>query len=221
MNEINAKLSSIGIALLGNREYCADPEQTIIQALKEVGEDRKLLSLVIGWIEEFSDLVHVERLRVLAKNCAALELAWLGGIASYAAEKDRRFEAITSFVKKTLGENWKGITASKLDKLAAKRKGKDEHFAKFGIIIPHLEPASEKKLHTRMHVLSQHPWFRLRVLFGPCWRADIAWEILRDQNQTPYKVAKTLGCNTETAYRNWRALEEAEAYKLLNIRIAG
>ena len=220
MSVLNSKLSSLGIALLSKSEYCADPEQTIIQALKEVAEDRKLLSLMIGWIEEFSDLVHVERLRALAKKCSASELAWLGGIASYAAEKDRRFEAITSFVTKTLGEEWKGTTVSKLDKLAAKRKGKDEHFSRFSIVIPKLEPASEKKLHTRTHVLSQHPWLRLRVLFGPCWRADIAWEILRDPKQTPYRAAKTLGCNTETAYRNWKALEEADIENLLNLKAA-
>ncbi len=218
MNDLNAKLSSLGIALLSEKAYCADPERTLIEALSYFGEDRKLLSLIIGWILEFSDLIHVERLRALAKRCSNEELAWLGGISSYAAERDRRFESLVNFVTKQLGEKAKPLSASKLDKLAAQRKGKDRHFYRFGITIPQLDPAPEKKLHTRLHVFSYHPWLRLRSLFGPCWRADIAWELLRDREQTPYRAAKTLGCNTETAYRNWKALIEANAHSMLNIK---
>ncbi|MBI2603002.1 MAG: hypothetical protein HYW48_08095 [Deltaproteobacteria bacterium] len=63
--------------------------------------------------------------------------------------------------------------------------------------------------------MRHHFWLRLRALFGANWRADIVWQIYLNPDQTPYQVVKTIGCNTETAYRNWKALEQANVREFL------
>ena len=102
-------------------------------------------------------------------------------------------------------------------RLVAERKGRDEHFESFGLLIPRVLPAKPAKLLKRETTLRQHPWLRLRALFGANWRADIVWLMIQQPEMTPYQVSRRLGCNTETAYRNHRLLKEVDAPALLKL----
>lgn len=145
------------------------------------------------------------------------ELSWLGGMAAHAAVFDRRWRVVTKAVRQRLGPGIQRLQSSDLDLLVAERKGRDEHFEAYGLLIPRVFPARQAKLLKREATLRQHPWLRLRALFGANWRADIVWHMIRQPELTPYQISRKLGCNTETAYRNYKLLREADAPALLKV----
>lgn len=217
MNKLMAHWNTLGIAFKEKFHLPADPEITLLKSLSFLQEERKFLSLILTWLNEYGHLVHVERIKSLARDLSPQEMAWLGGIASTMARRDRRWLSIERMVNQSIKIPRKGFPTSKLDVLVAKKNGRDIHFDKFGLVIPKLTPAKSTKLFSRKKVIRNHPWLRLRALFGANWRADIVWKMLQDAQQTPYQVAKKLGCTTETAYRNWYALEEADALGWLKL----
>ena len=75
--------ASLGIAFNAGSKNCVDPETALIALVSslEFPEDKKMMGLALLWLKHFSKLVHVERLKTLAKNLGALELALLGAIA--------------------------------------------------------------------------------------------------------------------------------------------
>jgi hypothetical protein len=217
MDNIGQAWASLGIAFSAKAREVSDPERTLVETLSLLQDERKFVGLILAWIGEYGDLVHVQRLRSLAKEIPLSDLCWLGGIASHAALFDKRWLVIVKAAEKARANDKRRLSTSKLDRLVSRKKGRDKHFAAFGLTIPVVQPASAKKLLDRGQVLKHHPWLRLRALFGTNWRADIAWLMLQDAEQTPYQVAKTLGCNMETAYRNWKALKEANATTALRV----
>lgn len=217
MSKLINRWASLGIAFSARASAPADPEATIIETLSQMKEDRKFLGLLLGWLREYGDLVHIQRLRSLAVAIPVEERCWLGGVARHAGKFDHRWHAIVNAVQKGWHSDPPEIVTSKLDRLVAKKNSSDQEFAAFGITIPTAKVADSKKLRLRSRVLKEHGWLRLRALFGSNWRADIAWLMLQDAEQTPYQVAKVLGCNMETAYRNWKALKEADATAILNV----
>lgn len=167
------------MAVLSEDSEPADPEKTLLECLTLFQDDRKLLALILTWIESYGDLIHIERLCTLAKSRALLELAWLGGVASHASQNDSRWSTVVRFVEKKLANQRRRFETSQLDSIAVKRKEKDSHFAKFGLTIPTVTPAGTKKLRARSATIQTNTWFRLRLLFGTNWRADIAMAMLQ------------------------------------------
>ncbi len=186
----------------------------MVESIVFLSEDIKTLKLVLSWLQNYEDLLHLERLKALLKIAPMTTKAWLGGIAQFGSAK--RWAPI---IRDLEGIQLKEVEKNEFTNLQIKRLGADPNFKKYGIKIPIIDLTGlEKKLLSREHVLENHFWLRLRVLFGANWRADIAWQMYLDPNQTPYQVAKTLGCNAETAYRNWKALELANAKEFLRPR---
>ncbi len=209
---------NLGIAFAFNKSETnhADPEKTLLQALKEFNEDKKMLKLTLAWLKEYGQLVHVERLRALAVSLSAAELAWLGGLALYQVENaDFRWRAIVQFVEKKLGNPSPQFLISPFEELQAKRLGADPCFKKFGLSIPLTVASDAKKIRSRQHVVAGNLWLRTRTLFGTNWRADIATVMVEHLVETPYQASKLLGCNYETASRNWKSLKEAQIETLL------
>ncbi len=204
---------NLGIAFAANesRAKNADPERTLIASLREFQGDRKLLKLVLAWLSSFGDLVHVERVKALAADLPASELAWLGGVASHQVDVsgDRRWSTVVEYVKKRLGSPMPRFETSRLDQLQAEKAGVDKGFDAFGISIPHSEAADPKKIRPRADAVAGCLWLRMRTLFGTNWRADVATVMLLGTAKTSYQAGKALCCSTETAYRNWNALQEA------------
>lgn len=217
MDRLSSLWLSLGVAFAGETKEAADPEGTLIETLSVLQEERKFLGLILAWIQEYGDFIHVERIKALAKNLSSLELAWLGGIALHVVGIDKRWNIIVQFAEDYKKKQRRRFKMSKLDELAAKRKGYDRAFKKFGLTIQTVQMAKKTKLLKKSHTLKRHPWLKLRALFGANWRADIAWMMIKRPNQTPYQVAKYLGCNVETAYRNWSSLKDVNAPALLNV----
>ena len=213
---------NLGVAFAINESGTknADPEQTLLASLCEFQDDRKLLKLALAWLGEYGDLVHVERIKALAAERSAVELAWLGGIARHQTEgvhsrADRRWHTVAEMVRKRLGVPCPRFQTSQLDELLARKNGADQGFQPYGLTIPGADPADPKKLYLRPHAIQGNLWLRMRALFGTNWRADVATVMLLGRAKTSYQAEKLLGCSTETAYRNWNALKEADLLTML------
>ncbi len=220
-DDIRDRWENLGIAFAINSSKAsdADPEATLVESLKEFQNDRKLLALILAWLKEFGDLVHVERVKAMIPNLSANELAWLGGLAQHqvthsASNRNSRWQSIVATAQKHLGKPAPLFETSKLDNLQSERNGEDESFALFGLRIPKVLPADSRKIRSR-DIIKKNLWLRMRLLFGTNWRADVATTILLELAKTSYQAGKVLGCSSETAYRNWNALKEVEIERLL------
>jgi hypothetical protein len=52
---------------------------------------------------------------------------------------------------------------------------------------------------------------------GSNFRADVAFLYVSKRVDGPADAARALGCSRDTAYRNWRALEDADVRRLLRL----
>lgn len=209
---------SLGIAFVVNASGTrhADPERTLLQTLREFEDQRKMLRLVLAWLRSYGALVHVERIKALAGDLPAGQLAWLGGLAEHQTQQgDLRWRSISQMIKHILGTPAPRFEMPKLDTLQVARKGEDLHFKEFGLVIPTVEPAEPKKLYSFNAGVRNNIWLRMRILFGTNWRADAATVMILGLAKNPYQAEQILGCAKETAYRNWRALKEADVEQLL------
>jgi len=203
--------ASLGIAFNSSEhKTCVDPETAIIELISssEFPEDKKMMGLALLWLEHFSKLVHVERLKILTKNLGAFELALLGSIARKCVSfGDYRWRMIEKIAQaKNSGKPVFSIGDSET---FIKMRGLDEDFAVFGIRVGPVCPDNSKKLLNRQAVISRNTWLKNRLLFGSNVRADIATLISLKRAETGYAAAKILGCSPNAAYRNWKDLEEA------------
>jgi hypothetical protein len=201
--------ASLGIAFHQSTQKKSDPESALISLIQsnEFPDDKKMMGLALLWLTHYSKLVHVERLRTLAKKLSPLELAVLGAIASKCAKNgDHRWKAIVKYSKQlTRGKNFTAGDSENFIKM----RGLDPEFAEFGLHIAPIFPDDSKKLLSRREILKRNDWLKYRVLFGTNMRADVASVISLNLADTAYAAAKLLGCSLNTAYRNWNDLEEA------------
>ena len=215
------ELAALGIAFVTDDqalELEPDPERTFLKSISEWNTQRKTLKLLLAWMDSYGDLFHVERLRSLADSLSAVEIAWLGGFASYrVSKKDLRWQAIERYCFSKLGKPMPRFATSNLDILQAERKGKDPHFEKFGLILQILEPSDSKKIYLREATLKRNGWLRFRLLFGSNFRADMAYLFLREKASNAFQAEKFLGCSRETAYRLWKAFQEVDCSKILKV----
>lgn len=207
-----------------------DPEAALLATAYHAGRDRKLLVLVAAWLDEFSDLVHVERLlallrrdRSVTESDGSLGIRVLGGWAHRLARSDRRWARIASECKALLERRHAGdVPENEDDSYLVKRDGKDPHFAAFGWKIPRLDRTDErssrkKKLYLRDAILARNPWLRLRTVVGANWRADILFAQLFGLAENAHQVSKLLGCSYEAAHRGWQACLAGGAAAIMNI----
>jgi hypothetical protein len=199
---------SLGIAFHHPTKIKSDPESALIELVraKEFPEDKKMLGLALLWLSHYSNLVHIERLKTLAKDLLPLELAVLGAIASKCVKNgDHRWKTLTKMAnEKNQGQQFEQGDSETFIKM----RGLDKEFAQFGVNVAPTLPDDEKKLRPRHEILKHNDWLKSRVLFGTNMRADIATVISLNLAQTAYAAAKLLRCAPNTAYRNWNDLEE-------------
>ncbi len=209
--------SSLGIAFNAKGATNANPEDVIIQTIKskEFPNDRKIFELMLLWIEEYLEFIHVEKLKVSLKELNAFELALMGAVATKAFKLgDHRFKVIIREVHKKLGKKTLHFGEGD-DELYLKLKGVDEDFLEFGIRVAPVKADDKKKLLKREQVFKNNAWLKNRLLFGANLRADFVTVYSLKLAQNPYQAAKILNCSTNASYRNWKTIEEANEIGLL------
>ncbi|HAZ11563.1 MAG: hypothetical protein A2X86_21605 [Bdellovibrionales bacterium GWA2_49_15] len=211
-DSLRDKWASLGIAFNAPDEANANPEQTIIDTIKsgEFPSDRKMFELMLLWMSEYLQLIHVERLKYLLPSLTPFELALMGGIATKCVKNgDFRWRAIIREVQKKLGKNPPRFDAGD-DELYLKLKGTDQDFLAFGIKVAPVKPDDHKKLMKRDHTIKKNAWLTNRLFLGPNLRADFITVFTLGIAKNAYQAAKILNCSPNASYRNWHDLEEAK-----------
>lgn len=209
-----------------------DPERALLASLAHMQAKRKLLRLIVAWLDEFCDLIHVERLLALLRKDASrlddtndLGARVLGGVALRLSKTDKRWARIADECQDLLkGVTSKTMPISENDSFLVARDGADPSFKAFGWTIPALDRSGErfpsrKKLYTRDEVMRRSPWLRLRAAVGANWRADLLFAMLFGLAKNANQASRLLGCSYETAYRSWEACKSANATALFNVDV--
>lgn len=213
------KWSSLGIAFSSIEKLNSNPELTIIETIKshEFPADKKMFSLMLLWLDEYLELVHVERLKMLLKDLNTYELAIIGGLALKCFNKgDHRWKVIIQSVQKKMGKKEINFKEGNDDELLLKLKGTDADFLQFGIRVAPLKSEERKKLLRREVVLGQNTWLKNRLLFGPNLRSDFITVFTLSLASNAYQAAKLLGCSMNASYRNWKSIDEASKLGFLS-----
>lgn len=201
--------ASLGVAFAAGKSVECDPESALINLVssREFPEDKKMISIALAWLKEYSTLVHIEKLKQPAAGLDKDAAAILGALALKCIKfGDHRWKTIERISIEIL----RGQKSVIRDPDAfLKRHGLDEDFLKFGISVTPILAENSKKLLARAKVFKMNSWLRHRLLFGTNLRADIATAKYLKITDTAYGAAKILGCSMNAAYRNWKALEEA------------
>ena len=87
----------------------------------------------------------------------------------------------------------------------------------YKVKISKILPENEKKILSLKGILKSNRWLRLRAVFGPNFRADVVYLYVAGIASGPAEAARLLKCSRDTAYRNWRALEEADVRQLIRL----
>ena len=214
--ELFRKLRSLGIALNQKAlEHPVDIEETLIESLPYIQSDLKLLFLLLSWLQEMGDLVHIEKLKVLAKEIPPEDLAFLGAIANYTQGKFRKWNLLVSFAQRKLSNDFSCHLHPKMTlAIDFGASQVEESFEKFGLKIPQVILEDSRKLIPRKYLIRDNSRFRFRALFGTNWRADIAYELSQSPGLNAFQIKKRLGCSYETVHRIKKFLDEAAFYEL-------
>lgn len=201
--------ASLGVAFAHGGKIQCDPETAILNFVtsSDFPEDKKMITIVLSWLQEYSTFVHLEKLKTAAQELEGDAILVLGAIASKCIKfGDHRWKTI----EKLAQINTRDYQSSLRDSDAfLKRHGLDEDFLKFGIHVNPVLPEDQKKLLVRQRIFKMNPWLRHRLLFGTNLRADMATVKSLKLTNTAYGAAKLLGCSMNAAYRNWNDLTEA------------
>lgn len=206
--QILSDLIGIGIFMSGVRTSFKDhpivPERALINAVTVAKSDRLILQLLHTWLQDHSDLIHVEALKHLMKDIEPVDRAILASLLSYT--ENRKFEVVLKRSKVRPDEDNHGL--HRMMDFAAKigQVPYDRQFKKFGISVSELSRESDKKMIPFEHVIELNPFIKCRYIFGTNWRADIA-AVMTLNDYTPTQVTKLLGCSYETAHRNMKDLK--------------
>lgn len=201
--------ASLGVAFaFGGKTQC-DPETALISFVNssEFPEDKKMMAIVLAWLEEYSSFVHIEKLKTSSQNLSRDSLALLGAIAIKCVKfGDHRWRTIEKLVLKEMNSTKSDLSDSDA---RIKRYGVDKDFLLFGIRVTPIAPEDSKKILVRERIFKTNSWLRHRLLFGTNLRADVATVKFLKLTDTAYGAAKLLGCSMNAAYRNWNDLKEA------------
>ena len=214
------KLLSLGFAFQGKvPSRAADPEKTIVDLLPSFYVDRKLFRLLLTWLHKTSDVIHVERLKALSKDLAPGHKVVLGILARKLSQKDRRWNLLCTALKASLKQTPPSLQLPRelSDPYLVAKNGRDKEMAEFGIEAAQINPEDGKKVLSWRGILRTNGWLHLRALMGPNFRADVAYLYLSGAAVGPAGAARLLACSRETAYRNWRALDDADARRVLKL----
>lgn len=201
--------ASLGVAFTFGSKIQCDPETALLNFVtsSEFPEDKKMISVVLAWLKEYSAFVHIEKLKTSAQGLNGDALLVLGAIAIKCIKfGDHRWKTIERLVLKKTKEHKSSLRDSEV---FLKRHGLDEDFLKFGIRVTPVFPEDQKKLLARERIFKMNSWLRHRLLFGTNLRADMATVKLLELTDTAYGAAKLLNCSMNAAYRNWKDLTEA------------
>ena len=177
-----------------------DIEETLIEVVKESRDDYRLLGILISWISKHGDQIIPEKfLKKLAeRDDVAIDDPIL------------QFMIATAVVNGH--KKWKSsLKVSHSDPLypigketmisSIKLKGRNEDYAKLGVMIPiGFLKSKDENAFSQEELAKSNPQYRNRLIYGANWRADVITAIEYGM-KNPYQISKNIGCSYEPAYR--------------------
>lgn len=201
MNNLMNNLHTFGISVyLDKKKYPSgwiDLENTLIDALYECDQDRKMYGLLCSWTQVYGDKIIAEKLIKLYKRTSKTrgESVWFQMFLIFLTSNgDRRFKkSLKKYPKKTYPRDY--------FKEDIKFKGVDPTYKEYNIIVPlNTFRISRKNIIPPEILIKKNNILRNRYLIGANWRADIISAIESGINN-PYRISKTIGCSYDPAYR--------------------
>ena len=212
--DLYAIWATLGISFQVEQEQLSAPEEAILQTIRygQFPKDRKLFSLMLLWLEKYSEYIHVERLHRMIKELPSHELALLGGLCLKVRKqkKDHRFDSPLKKIRERLGEHSPSFPSLSDHPFFIQRHGLDTEFEEFGIKVAQLNAADQKKILSEEQLLKKNLWLFHRCMFGVNFRADVATIIHLYSPKNGYQAAKLAGCSTNSGYGHWRALMKVD-----------
>jgi len=210
MNNLDSSLLSIGIQLHSSRKIKKEwinVEETILKAIHQAKKDRKILSLILSWVDLYGDRLIAEKFIKIYKkmDISKDEQIFFNIFFIYITEiGDRRFKA---FAKKLSRKKlFRDDHQSALD-----LKGPDPIFKKYNILVPQgFIKISQKNILPRGILIKKNLVIKNRYLFGANWRSDIISAIQLGM-KNPFQIKNTIGCSYDSAYRTFRDYQLAVA----------
>lgn len=192
MNDLYFRLQKIGFRVNStqkkSKEY-VDIEKTIVDALYEVDNDSRLLSLVLSWVEIHGPHLVADKLIKYYQQGIEYrgDYPWVIALAARMMDmKDHRFKKLLTPFK---NEIWIGGMPQKT---ALKMDGAVDYLEALNIKIPkgHLRIRHEDIL-SKEQLIKMNPQYANRFRYGANWRSEIITVIERGFD-TPYRIAKEL-----------------------------
>jgi hypothetical protein len=202
-------------------ELPANIEDTLVGASVAgmEGGDLRTLAVLVTWLEQHLRYVNVDRLTrlVIVQPAARVRTFW-AAIASW-GQGDRRVRRLSSLAPTGRLDLLPSGTAFQVS-----RKGEDPRFAGGPLRVP-AEVLRDRPADvlTPAELVKKHPTYRMRILLGPTYRADM-WAVL-DHNPRlrPAELARmTYGsfATAHTVTREHKLLVQAGVHIRLTPRPA-
>lgn len=211
-SSLNLKLSFIGVQIAGGRALQSkniwiDIEKTIYEASIEIQKDSRILSLLCSWILVHGNRVIIEKLMRFQKKENS---PWLVAVAIFAVNNGFcRWERL---IKKQKQEIF--IIDRELALSSIGLKGEEDGMRKQNFLIPKGAIRARERDALSVRELARiNLQYRNRLIFGAAIRSDIITAI-EFGFETPYAIAKAVGCSYEPAHR---IFNEYQLHKSLKI----
>ena len=194
-------LASIGMNVSTSKKIqpFTDVERTLLSATQKIGEDSRLLSLLLSWVHIHGEKLNIERLKKLEKKNPS---PWLGLLASFGVfSKQTRWKTLVSRSEILIAN---GSLESAKNRISF--KGEEEWSKGTGFLIAKgSEPVNRKWVlpPERFALINRH--YHNKLVYGSNWRADIV-TAFEAGARTPTEIAKMCGSSYEPAHRVYQDL---------------
>jgi hypothetical protein len=196
---LSEKLAFIGIQIsthksASRQKVWIDIEKTIYDATLEIPSDPRLLSLLCSWVSVHGERVIVEKLMRLQKKSSS---PWLIALAIFA--ENNGFHKWKRLIKKQEDEMF--LINKELAKSSIQMKGEEPRMHEHNFLIPlgSIRLRSRDALTVR-ELARANAQYRNRLIYGAAIRSDVITAI-EAGIETPYAIAKAIGCSYEPAHR--------------------
>ncbi len=192
-----------------------DPEMTVLRTLKHYWTANDVFFMLFALLKfRIGSFIHVERLVRLSKTgfLSNDELILLMAVSKKLVEGgDHRFKAVYKHLYK------KGMKLQTLPRLHGRKSlvkahGAEESLLEFGAEVRKFE-VDDRKLHVLSRIVERNSWLKLRALMGVNYRADVTFLKCTGQAEKPAQVAQILGCDSSTASKNLKYIDEFKNLK--------
>jgi hypothetical protein len=198
-DELTAALVGIGISLAAAPARNPNIEDVLLAASVEGLEhdDLRVLAMLVTWLGVHSAWINADRLTSIVRDHPSERVRAFWSAIARGLAKDRRFARMA-----------KAYPGPRIDLLGTgtdfqiKRAGEDPRFAGTPLRVPANVLRDRKgDVLSPAELARRHRSYRMRVMLGPSYRADIWAELEGDSSLPPAELARRTYGSFATAWR--------------------